>query len=328
MKLHPIWNDYPQLQDELQETLALMEKSIQLKDKAVEKAILEMIHSGGKLLRPAYQLLFSRFGPKQDQQKAVALAASIELLHTATLIHDDIVDEASLRRGLPTIHASFDNSTAVYAGDYLFVICFKLMSSYASSMRSLQTNAKSMEKILSGELGQMDDRYNLKETVEEYIENVAGKTAELFSLSCAIGTFESGSSQAFSKKAATIGLNIGISFQIVDDILDYSRSTAEIGKPVLADMKQGVYSLPLIYALQKDCRQLIPLLAKKEQMTTADTQLVYQKVHQLGGVKQAQLKANEYTQLALKAIQKLPDDKQATRQTLYQLTQDILKRNN
>lgn len=328
MKLHPIWNDYPQLQPELQQTLQLMEKSIKLKNKAVQQAILEMIHSGGKLLRPAYQLLFSQFGPEQDRKKATALAASIELLHTATLIHDDIVDDASVRRGLPTIRASFDNNTAVYAGDYLFVTCFKLMSAYAGSMRSLQANAKSMEKILAGELGQMDDHYKLNETVDEYLKNISGKTAELFSLSCAIGAFESGSSQSFTKKAAEIGMNIGMAFQIVDDILDYSQSTEEIGKPVLEDVRQGVYSLPLIYALQEDRAKLAPLLEKKERMTAADTQQVYQRVHQLNGVKLAQLKASEYTKKALAKISQLPDTPQQTRQLLYTLTQEILKRTN
>ena len=133
MKLHPLWQEYPTLQSELTETLALMEQTVKLKNKPVEKAVLEMIHAGGKLLRPAYQLLFSRFGPEQDRQKAIALAASIEMLHTASLIHDDIVDKADTRRNLPTVAASFGNDVAVYAGDYLFVCCFKLLSDYAGS---------------------------------------------------------------------------------------------------------------------------------------------------------------------------------------------------
>lgn len=328
MKIHPMWKEYPQLQPELTQTLELMEKSIQLKNKPVQQAIFDMIHAGGKLLRPAYQLLFSQFGPEQNRKKAVALAASIEMLHTATLIHDDIVDEADLRRKLPTIRSKFGNSTAVYAGDYLFVACFKLMADYASSMISLQKNSRSMEKILSGELGQMDDHYNFEITVEEYLENISGKTAELFALGCSIGALESGAGNRLAKKAQTIGQQIGMAFQIIDDVLDYTQSSQTIGKPVLEDVKQGVYSLPLIYALKEDPSQLLPLLEKKEAMTEEDSLQVYQLVNDLDGVKKAQQLAENYTNQALKAIKQLPDNPQHTRDTLFAITKSILVREN
>ena len=144
MTLHPMWENFPELQHDLQKTVQLMEEILHLKNKQVEAAILEMIHSGGKLLRPAYQILFAQFGPEKEPEKIIALAAAIELLHTATLIHDDIVDQADLRRNAPTIRSQFGNSTAVYAGDYLFVSGFELMADYATSMKSLQMNSRSM----------------------------------------------------------------------------------------------------------------------------------------------------------------------------------------
>ncbi len=328
MKLHPMWKNYPSLQPELQQTIRLMEDSIHLKNKPVQEAILAMIHAGGKLLRPAYQLLFSQFGPEQDRKKAVSIAAAIEMLHTATLIHDDIVDDADLRRNKATIRARFGNNTAVYAGDYLFVSCFKLMADYASSMKSLQLNSRSMEKILTGELGQMTDHYNLAITVAEYLENISGKTAELFALSCSIGAFESGTSKSFAKKAAEIGEAIGLAFQIMDDILDYTQTSTEIGKPVLEDVRQGVYSLPLIYALQTQKDQLEPLLNKQSEMTEADTRQVLQIVQASEGVKKAKQMAQTYTEQALKKISSLPDTPQQTREALYSLTELILNRTN
>lgn len=328
MKLHPLWQDYPDLAPELAQTLTLMEDSVKLKNKPVEKAVMEMIHAGGKLLRPAYQLLFSRFGPDQDRQKAVALAASIEMLHTATLIHDDIVDESDLRRNLPTIAARFGNDVAVYAGDYLFVCCFKLLADYAGSLRSLQLNSRSMEKILNGELGQMDRRYDMHMTVDQYLDNISGKTAELFALSCTVGPLESGASEKFARDCAQIGLNIGIAFQIIDDILDYSQPAEQIGKPVLEDVRQGVYSLPLLLALEHGYNQLAPLLEKKEQMSAADTQEVYRLVQHFKGVDRAQQMATSYTTKALKAIAKLPDDPKDTRSELDRLTRVILQRTN
>ncbi|MDN6584496.1 MAG: polyprenyl synthetase family protein [Enterococcus sp.] len=328
MKLHPMWQDYPDLAKQLTTTLHLMEDVVKLKNKKVESAVLDMIHAGGKLLRPAYQLLFAQFGPEQDEKKATALAASIEMLHTATLNHDDIVDYSELPRVWPTIRSTFGNDTAVYAGDYLFICCFKLLSDYSTSLRSLQLNSRSMEKILDGELGQMDDRYKLDQTVEEYLENISGKTAELFALSCSVGAFESGNSERFAKKAGMIGQNIGIAFQIMDDLLDYDAASDTLGKPVLEDVRQGVYSLPLIYAINQDNEELQHLLEKKNQLTAEDALAVQRLVHQLGGTTYAQQLASDYTDQALKDIRKLPDNYFNTKETLERLTRQILLRTN
>lgn len=328
MQLHKMWQDYPNLVPELEMTIQLMENSVKLKNKSVEKAILDMIHSGGKLLRPAYQLLFFQFGPNQDVKKATSLAAAIEMLHTATLIHDDVVDRSELRRNLPTINAQFDNTTAVYAGDYLLISCFKLLADYTQTLNSLQINSRNIEKILDGELGQMNNRYRLDGTIDEYLENISGKTAELFALSCGIGALESGCSEKFSKKCGEIGLNIGLAFQIIDDLLDYTQSSEKIGKPVLEDVRQGIYSLPLLYALQENKAQLCPYLLKKEQMTTADAQAVWQIVQQSKGIEKAKKLASDYTNKALKAIEKLPDTPKQTKTHLYNLTASILQRQN
>lgn len=326
MKIHPMWETYPTLQKELGQTLTLMEKTIQLKNPTVQLAVIEMIHAGGKLLRPAYQLLFSQFGSKRDSKKAVALAASIEMLHTATLIHDDIVDLSDLRRGLPTIQAKFGTDVAVYAGDYLFICCFKLLADYASSLKSIQLNSKSMEKVLTGELGQMNFRYNYTGGKEAYLENISGKTAELFALSSFVGAYESGCSKAFSNTCQTIGRNIGMAFQIVDDILDYSETTQAIGKPVLEDVKQGVYSLPLLLALEEEKEALAPLLEKREALTDEEAQEIYQLVQKGHGVTKAQQLAKDYTQAALKSIAKLPDTPLKTKENLARLTESILTR--
>lgn len=163
-QLHPIWHDYPALQPELQQVMQLMATNINIQDSAINDAILEMIHGGGKLLRPAYCLLFSQF-TTTDRKRMVALAASLETLHTATLIHDDIIDDAALRRHHVTIQERFGKDTAVYAGDYLFVVVFKILAHYSSSFKSIQLNSENMEKILVGEVQQKDRHYRINITM-------------------------------------------------------------------------------------------------------------------------------------------------------------------
>ncbi len=328
MQIHSMWDEYPALKKDLEKTLDLMSSSISLPNKDIEQTIIELFHSGGKLLRPAYLLLFSEFGKDTDKKKSIALAAAIETLHTATLIHDDIIDEADVRRGVTTLQTKFDKDVAVYSGDYLFIVCFKLLAKYTDSLKSIKLNTASMEKVLLGELGQMSTRYNINTSVEEYINSISGKTAELFALSCFLGCFENGGSTKLASNCREIGKSIGLAFQIVDDILDYSQTEKSIGKPVLEDVKQGIYSLPLICALEENRDFFTPLLSKKNKMTEEDIQLVHDGVISYGGVTKAYELADHYTKIALDLIQKLPNNKTNTKQTILEITQSILKRTN
>ncbi|MFC6180687.1 polyprenyl synthetase family protein [Lactiplantibacillus daowaiensis] len=325
-QLHPLWRDYPALQPELAQVMQLMDDNINLSDPAITEAILAMIHSGGKLLRPAYCLLFSQF-KATDRQRMIALAASLETLHTATLIHDDILDDAKLRRHQVSIQEQFGKDVAVYAGDYLFVVVFKILAHYSSSFRSIQLNSENMEKILIGEIHQKDRHYLLDVTLDQYKEQIQGKTAELFGLSCFLGAYESGQGELFANKARKIGIAIGMAFQILDDILDYQETSHEIGKPILEDVAEGVYTSPLIFALQTEYRQqLLPLLRKQGQITVAEREQVQTLVRAAGGVEQAQQLATAYTNTALRLLKRLP--KVPAQQMLTQLTQQLLYRHN
>ena len=170
----------------------------------------------------------------------------------------------------------------------------------------------------------MDDRYNYELSVKEYLENISGKTAELFQLSCSVGALKVEQASA-SQKAGDIGLSIGMAFQIIDDILDYTKESQEIGKPVLEDMRQGVYSLPLIYSLQNKPK-LLPYLEKKAAMTEEDVDAVRKIVEHTGGVEEARKLAASYTEKALKEIKKLPATSLRTKENLFSLTQLILDR--
>lgn len=323
MKIHPMWHEYPTLAPELASALTLIEKQITTNNTPVAKAIMEMINGGGKLLRPAYCLLFSRF-QDTDREKMIALAAAIETLHTATLIHDDIIDKSPTRRNQVTIQKQFGPDTAVYAGDYLFVVCFKLLAHYASSLRSIQQDSGSMEKILKGELDQMATRYQTQITINDYLKQVSGKTGQLFALSCFVGAYESGGTTNFAKTAEKIGMNIGIAFQLLDDILDYTSDGETLGKPVYEDVRSGVYSAPLILAMQRDRQAFLPLLAKKEHISDTEMIQLRDLVIKYEGVKQAYTMAQQRTELVTAGLQKLPAG--AARDDLIRLTESLLNR--
>ncbi|WP_179395864.1 polyprenyl synthetase family protein [Lacticaseibacillus absianus] len=323
MQIHPMWADYPALAPELEATLGLIETNIHPNNQPVADALLAMINAGGKLLRPAYCLLFAQFKPV-DRQKMIALAAAVESLHTATLVHDDIIDKSATRRGLPTISAQFGPDVAVYAGDYLFVVCFKLIAHWASDLRSVQQDSASMEQILNGELAQMGRRYNLEMTIDDYLNQVSGKTGQLFALACFLGAYESGNTGRFAKVAERTGMAVGIAFQLLDDILDYTSTLDTIGKPVHEDIRQGVYSAPLILAMADHRAEFAPYLARQAAMTDADIQAVLALVARYDGVALARQMAQRYTDQALAAMRKLPD--RPARQTLIQLTTQLLTR--
>ncbi|WP_125705160.1 polyprenyl synthetase family protein [Lacticaseibacillus daqingensis] len=323
MQIHPMWTDYPALAPELDETLALIATNIHPNNQPVADALLAMINAGGKLLRPAYCLLFSQFKPV-DRKKMIALAAAVESLHTATLVHDDIIDKSATRRGLPTISAQFGQDVAVYAGDYLFVVCFKLIAHWASDLRSVQQDSASMERILNGELAQMGRRYNVKMTIDDYLNQVSGKTGQLFALACFLGAYESGNTGRFAKAAEHTGMAVGIAFQLLDDILDYTGTLDSIGKPVHEDIRQGVYSAPLILAMIDHRAAFAPYLQKQAAMTDADIAAVLQLVADYNGVGQARQLAARYTDKALAGMAKLPAG--TPKDTLIRLTQQLLTR--
>ena len=325
MQIHPMWEAYPELQSELIQTIELIDSRIHLRNKSIEHALVDMMNTGGKLVRPAYTLLFSTFGEDHDPNRARAFAAAIEVLHMATLIHDDVIDDSPKRRGQQTIQSKYGKDIAVYAGDYLFTVSFKLITDYSNSMKQMQINTKGMEKILMGEIDQMHLRYNQKITIRNYLTQISGKTAQLFALSCYSGALESGQTERFARNCYYIGSHIGMAFQIKDDILDYSQTADTFGKPVLEDVKQGVYSSPLIYAMRKNNAAFKDLLNKKDQMTNEDTKKVRQLVIDLGGLKEAERLAHKYTEKALKRIDQLPNTPE--KEIIRDVTESLLNRN-
>lgn len=266
--VHPMWMEYPELHEELKQVKAMMHASITIENQQIREAIWAVLESGGKMVRPAYLILFSMWNENRNKEEVHAVAAALELLHVATLLHDDVIDEADTRRGQETISARFGNRVAIYAGDYLLTVCYQLLSKYSPDLAGIQLPTDGMMRVVEGELSQMEESYKTDVTIQDYLKRIDGKTAQLFMLSCMMGERFSGMGEL--ERARHIGNSIGMAFQLLDDILDYEVSSSEFGKPVLEDVAQGIYTMPLIASLPKCEKELLPLLEKKNQLTATD----------------------------------------------------------
>ena len=320
--IHSMWNEYPFLKQELIAIRQLMLESIEIEDAEIHQAIVTMLQQGGKMIRPAYLTLFANWSKNGKPQEVRAVAAALELLHVATLLHDDVIDEADMRRGQATLNARYGNRVAIYAGDYVLTSCYRLLSEYAEDLEGVSLPTNGMARVVEGELAQMRNRYRYDLGLQEYLKRIEGKTAQLFMVSCYMGAKLGEMEDALRVKK--IGQQIGMAFQILDDILDYQATAQEFGKPVLEDVTQGIYTAPLIYAMEKDSQKIIPLLEKKQEISEQERLLLRKLVHDFGGVQKAQQLAQQYTNQALSQIDRLPESDM--KDILIQLTKQLLER--
>lgn len=322
------WDNFPQIQDNMIEINNIILKHVNSVPGLLGQALEDTFAVPGKMLRPACVMLFGAFGPNTEQKhnELQKIATSIETLHNATLIHDDIIDESSMRHGRPSIQTKYGKHIAVYAGDYLFALSLTLLSENAQGLHSVIADGKTMQNILVGETEQYNNAYNIDISEKDYLDQIKGKTGVLFGLSCFIGAYESGLNLKKSLAAKKFGEYLGQAFQLRDDILDYTTTSSTFKKPVLLDVKDGIYSGPLIFALQNDRTGRLHELVKLGQNLTQDElQEIERMVNELDGVKKAQKLADKYTDKALRNLKKhWPDNE--VRDQIEKLTNILLKR--
>ena len=322
------WDSFPQVQKDMIEINQIILKHINSVPGLLGEALEDTFAVPGKMLRPACVMLFGAFGPgaTQKHDELQKIATSIETLHNATLIHDDIIDESSMRHGRPSIQTKYGKHIAVYAGDYLFALSLTLLSENAQSLHSVIADGKTMQNILVGETEQYNNAYNINISEKEYLNQIKGKTGVLFGLACFIGAYESGIKVTKALKAKQFGEYLGQAFQLRDDILDYTTTSSTFKKPVLLDVKDGIYSGPLIFALQNDDNNHLHELVKmRKDLTQDQLHEIENLVNHLGGVERAQKLADQYTEKALASLKKhWPDNE--NRALIEQLTGRLLKR--
>ncbi|NKB65047.1 MAG: octaprenyl diphosphate synthase [Gammaproteobacteria bacterium] len=209
-----------------------------------------IIKSGGKRLRPLILLLCARACGYANGNDHITLAAVIEFIHTATLLHDDVVDSSSLRRGQPTANEVWGNEASVLVGDFLYSRSFEMMVE-TNNMQVMDILAKTTNAIAEGEVLQLLNAHSPETTEESYLKTIHRKTAKLFESAACLGGIVSGQNESTCQALAAYGTYLGTAFQLIDDILDYDSSSDELGKEIGDDLAEGKPTLPLIHALGK-----------------------------------------------------------------------------
>lgn len=265
-----------------------------------------IIASGGKRLRPALLLLCAgACGYREGQQHV--LAAVVEFIHTATLLHDDVVDESSLRRGRETANAQFGNAASVLVGDFLYSRAFQMMVGLGS-MRVMEVLAEATNVIAEGEVLQLMNCHNANVEVDAYLKVVRYKTAKLFEASARLGGILGGVNQKTENGLAAYGMHLGTAFQIVDDVLDYSGDEAHIGKHLGDDLAEGKPTLPLIHVIKHgNEQQSVIVRTALEQGGRERFDEIIEAVRQTGALEAAMAVAKEEIVMAGKALEVLPD---------------------
>ena len=316
------WEKYPELESELQSVRQYMLDSVSEALPLVREPMEEVINSGGKMLRPALVILGAKFG-KYKQSRILPIAACVELLHTATLIHDDVVDESRLRRGIESIQSKYSKEVAVLVGDYVFAKTFDILSGdYPTEM--LKKLSHSILKICEGELAQFAYRYSDKIDLDKYVEIIAGKTAALFSMSLYAGAYEAKVTKSVQQDLVRVGYCIGMMFQIIDDCLDYHGEASVVGKNTVNDIKQGYITLPMFFALQNDNGARLHELVFESGLDEQDVADIKKLVIENDGVKMAEDKAREYSKDAYKALYKIK--KSESRDVLEYMIKSLIDR--
>jgi octaprenyl-diphosphate synthase len=281
--------------------------------------------SGGKRIRPALLLLTSRLGDYRGDRD-VLFASVFELIHTATLVHDDVIDEASMRRGRLSVNHRWGNHLTVLLGDYLYIKSMQ-MALTARDLQFIQILADITLKMIEGELIQAERNGRLEVSEEEYLDLIRRKTAHLFSGCCRVGGILSGLPEAQVKDLSEFGLHLGMAFQIVDDILDLTASQESLGKPVASDLREGKVTLPVIHLLEG----AEPAHREKVARVLQDGSFEHVAWHEIvelldgcGALERARSRAREYAQQAADLLDGFPASE--ARDCLQELPRFVVER--
>lgn len=300
----------------LQRMYSFLKTDIQLIEKELEYAIksdadlleetsLHLLQAGGKRIRPIFVLLAAKYG-RYDIHVVKNVAVALELIHMASLVHDDVIDDAELRRGKPTIKAKWDNRIAMYTGDYIFARSLDYMTKIENPVAH-QILAKTIVEVCVGEIQQIKDQYQFDQNLRDYLRRIKRKTALLIAVSCQLGAIATGVDEKIHKKLYMFGYFVGMSFQITDDILDFTSTEKELGKPVGDDLLQGNVTLPALIAMREP--EVKAEIEKVNRHTTkAEMNEIIRLIKRTGAIEESYAISQRYLQKALDILATLPSN--------------------
>ena len=270
----------------------------------ISKPSLTAIKAGGKRLRPALVIIAAGLGADIDETGLQNACAAVELVHLASLVHDDVLDGADTRRGVSTINANYGHRRAILIGDYLFGTAFRLLAG-CDDNRLIAPLAEASVLLSQGELQQRQALRRLDQTIEDYLARIYTKTAALFVASCLMGARIAGAGEPVAAALRDYAGGLGIAFQIYDDILDFTGDEKVLGKPVGSDIREGTVTLPMIYGLRLDENGALAeaILDPRDEAVSNGVEHVIA----CGAIDQAKALATEYVDQAMAAANALPD---------------------
>lgn len=280
-----------------------LEETIKAESPLLHQASLHLLQAGGKRIRPVFVLLAGKFG-EYNIGKMKDVAVSLELIHMASLVHDDVIDDAELRRGKPTIKAKWDNKIAMYTGDYIFARALELITNVENPIAH-QILSHTLVELCIGEIEQIKDKYNYKQNVRTYFRRIKRKTAMLIAVSCQLGAIAANVDAAIHKKLFRFGYYVGMSYQIIDDVLDFTGTQKELGKPAGGDLHQGNITLPVLFAMEDRaiCEEIIKV---REGTDRSEIERIISLVKNSDAIEKSLQISDTYLQKALGILEELP----------------------
>jgi len=300
---------YLLLKDDLKRIERELENALYANSPLLKETSLHYLHAGGKRIRPVFVLLSSKFG-EEDNSLIRDVAVSLELIHMASLIHDDVVDNADIRRGRPTVKAKWDNRIAMYTGDYILAKSLELISKLDSD-EAHQVLSKTMVELSIGEIEQIRDKFNFDQPLTNYFRRIKRKTALLIASCCQLGAIAAGASESVHRKLFQFGYYVGMAFQIKDDLLDLTSDEEKLGKPAGSDLLQGNITLPVLLALRDP--KVKKEIVKVQEITDQNfMEKIISLIKETDALEKTIEISKKYVDKALQILEELPENETKT----------------
>lgn len=312
---------YHFLEDDLNKIESILLNKVQANHPVLTKASKQLLEAGGKRIRPIFVLLSGRLGTNHFE-RLIKVAVSLELIHMATLVHDDVVDDATLRRGSPTVKHQYDNRVAMYTGDYILARAIENISSIKDPIIH-QVLSKTLVEVCVGEIEQIKDQFNWNQSLRNYLRRIKRKTALLIATSCQLGAIAGGTTYKQAKTLFQFGYYTGMSFQIIDDVLDFISSEDILGKPVASDLLQGNITLPVLYAMEEPYfqKQINKTFKNPDHINQEQFKELLSALHETNAIERSYRLSDLYLEKAMQTLNKLPHSK--TKQSLEEIATNI-----